>query len=92
MSDPKRIKESDLASASAVTALGLVAVKHLMEHREASFYVTEDGFVEVAFPGEFHLDALPEEMAIQDLAASGKSDKDIEMYLRGRDSRARNRK
>ena len=82
---------SKLSTSEAVTALGLTAVKHLSENKEVSMYVALDGTIQVAFPGEFTLDGIPETQAINALLESGKSEKDVEMYLRGRDARMNNR-
>lgn len=85
------LNKDSLHNPPAIAALGALAIKHLLEYGEVSFFFDENNNVAIAFPGEFALDSLPEQMAINDLLSSGKNEQEVELYLRGRDARLRNR-
>jgi hypothetical protein len=94
MSDPKKDKPlalSELTNDVAAVILGSVAARELLSKREAAFFVDERGDVQLIPVAELLLDALPEPMAIQEMAKQGLSDDTLELYLRGRDSRMKSR-
>ena len=65
----------------------MVVSKHLLESEICTVYLSAEGNVEIAMPGEVTLDALPEPMAIQELTKRGYDDQQLADYLRGRDIR-----
>ena len=83
----ERLNKSQLVSVQGTAALGLVVSKHLLENGICTVYLSADGNVEIAMPGEVTLDALPEPMAIQELSKRGYDDSELANYLRGRDIR-----
>lgn len=83
----RKLHREDLANSGAPSALGLIVARQLLEYGESTVYLDEDGFVAVAAPGEVGLDALPEEMAINQLVGQGWTDEEVASYLRGRDAR-----
>ena len=83
----ERLHRDQLASGTACGTLGIIAARQLVAHGQASFYLDEDGYVAVASPGEFKLDGMPEEMAINTLHSQGWTDDEIADYLKGRDAR-----
>ena len=87
MADKELLTMKRLASKDGVAALGVIAARQLMDYGVSSLFLNQDDCVEIAGPGEFSLDALPEEMAITQLAAHCVPDSEIEQYLRGRDIR-----
>lgn len=85
--DDEPLTRDNLTSEQGLYSLGLVAARHLLERGICALFLDANGQVEIAGPGEFGLDALPEEQAIQELAAMKVSDDDIATYLKGRDAR-----
>lgn len=91
MSDPadKPLMLSELTKDVSIVALGAVAAKELLVKREVAFFVDRHGQVQLVPIGELLLDAIPEPMAIQEMASQSCEDIEIENYLRGRDARMR---
>lgn len=91
MGDPtnKPLVISDLAKDASIVALGAIAAKELMIKREVSFFIDRQGQVQLIPVAELLLDALPEQMAIQELLKQSITEEGIEYYLRGRDARMR---
>lgn len=83
----KPLTREQLGSDQATTLLGILATKHLAISGLVCFYLDIDGTVCVAPPGEVTLDALPEQMALQELTHRGYTDASLEEYLKGRDAR-----
>lgn len=82
---------SDLTKDTAILALGAVATKELLIRREVAFFVDLQGQIQIIPIAELLLDALPEQMAIQEMLKQQLVDEDITLYLRGRDARMRAR-
>lgn len=93
MSDPtdKPLVLSELTKDTSIVALGAVAAKELLLKREVAFFVDHRGQIQLVPTAELLLDAVAEPMAIQEMASQGCEDKEIENYLRGRDTRMRSR-
>lgn len=83
----KPLSVTHLGTDQATAVLGVLATKHLSTYRVCCFYVSLDGTIAVAPPGEVTLDALPEPMAIQELTDRGYSDEQLIEYMKGRDAR-----
>ena len=81
------LHKSQLSSTGAPAALGLTAIKRLIEFGVVTLFIDSAGFVKVADPGEVTLDALPEQMAIQELVTRGYDDGRLAEYLKDRDAR-----
>lgn len=77
----------NLAEDRSVLTLGALVVAELAQHGVITLYLSNENRVELAAPGELGLDVLPEAEAIGELAAQHVPDEQIELYLRGRDSR-----
>lgn len=78
---------SELTKDASILALGAVAVRELLIKREVAFFIDAKNQVQVVPVAELLLDALPESMAIQELARQNITDEGIELYLKGRDAR-----
>jgi hypothetical protein len=85
----KRLSKEGLQTAEAVLGLGLVVVKELQERGIATVFLNQEGDVEMCLPGEYPLDALPEDEALDTLLAAGYSDEQLEAYIKGRSARGR---
>lgn len=85
----KKLSREGLSTAEAVLSLGLVVAKELLEHGIATVFLNSDGEVEVCPPGEYPLDALPQEEALATLLDGNYSDEQMIAYLKGRNARAR---
>lgn len=77
-----------LPTAEAVLTLGALAVRILQEHGIVTLFMNKDSVVEICAPGELELDALPEEQALERLLERNYSDKQLIVYLKGREARA----
>lgn len=88
MSGQKLSREA-LPTAEAVLSLGLVVVKELQERGIATVFLNSAGEVEICPPGEYPLDALPQEEALVALLEASYSDEQLAAYLNGRNARAR---
>lgn len=93
MGDPtnKPLMLSELSKDTSVVALGVVAAKELSLKKEVAFFVDRQGQVQLVPVAELLLDALAEEMAIQEMLSQHIDDQGIEIYLRGRDARMKTR-
>ena len=79
----------DLKSkSSSLLALGAAVARKLIDNKQATIFVNQDGIIELAEPSHVALDALPEEIAIQHLLKLGVPEDEIARYLEGRDSRS----
>lgn len=83
----KPLHKTELASDGAVAALGIIAIRRLVEFGVATLFIDTEGFIKVADPGEVTLDALPEQMAIQELQGRGYDEARLVEYLKDRDAR-----
>ena len=88
MSDPtdKPLMLSELSKDASIVALGVVAAKELSLNREVAFFVDRQGQIQLIPVAELLLDAIPEEMAIQEMLRQQIENPGIESYLRGRDA------
>lgn len=91
MSDPvdKPLILAELTKDASIVALGAVAARELMVRREVAFFVDRQGHVQLVPVAELLLDALPEQMAVQEMSKQNVDDDGIEIYLRGRDARTK---
>lgn len=81
------LQRRDLGTDQATALLGVLATKHLAHSGIVTFYLDQEGTVCVAPLGEVTLDALPEQMALQELTQRGYDDDQLAEYLKGRDAR-----
>jgi hypothetical protein len=89
--EERLLRREDLSSTEAISAIGLLVVRQLLEYGESTLYLDDEGTVSIAAPGEIGLDSLPEEMAINTLISQGWADEEVAKYLRGRDARLQRR-
>lgn len=85
----KKLSKDGLQTAEAVLGVGLVVVKELQERGIVTVFVNTGGEVEICLPGEYALDALPEDEALTTLLENNYSDEQLMAYLKGRNARAR---
>ena len=93
MSDSERetLHKRNLTTSEAILALGTIVARQLIEYGESSVYISQDESVCIASPGEFSMDALPEEMAIHTLLDQDWTEEEVAQYLEGRDARLKRR-
>lgn len=84
---PRRVEYYQLNSTAAMSAIGLVAARMLLEHRIVTLMIGKDLTVEVVPAGELELDSLPEESALQALISRGYTDQQMSDYLQQRQMR-----
>ena len=85
--EDKQLHKTELATDGAVASLGVLAIAHLVKYGVVSFFFDAEGYVTIAGQGEVTLDALPEEMALQELMARGYNNEALVEYLKSRDAR-----
>ncbi len=85
----KKLQKDGLQTAEAVLGLGLVVVKELQEKGIATVFINSDNEIELCLPGEYPLDALPQEEALDRLLSANYSDDQLIAYLKGRKARER---
>jgi uncharacterized protein (UPF0261 family) len=80
----------NLDTPQAITALGTVGANLLQIAGQVTFFVNQEGLIELAPPGEVELDGVGLQEALAALLERSYDDSQLKLYLRGREARLHN--